>query len=176
MLQRMTPETIDPETRPAKIPDRPDPEFDPLPRRPFAEAKAQLSALITDVHNHRPFVLDRHRGRERAIVLSSEDLGVALESFEFTPLVSVEDGGFVIRLPQLNLIAGGPTYDEALDELVDLAADYAEDYFRRLAFYMQTERRSQLPWLLRLGAAPTEEWPDLLSPVRTGASSSAEPA
>jgi hypothetical protein len=35
--------------------------------------------------------------------------------------VSISDGEFVMRLPGRNLIAGGSSYEAALDELVELA-------------------------------------------------------
>jgi hypothetical protein len=35
--------------------------------------------------------------------------------------VSISDGEFVMRLPGQNLIAGAPSYEAALDELVELA-------------------------------------------------------
>jgi hypothetical protein len=35
--------------------------------------------------------------------------------------VSISNGEFVMRLPGPNLIAGGPSYETALDELVELA-------------------------------------------------------
>ena len=60
----------------------------------------------------------------------TSDLG--LEDFRFEPKVSVSDGEFVIRLPELGLVAGGETYEKAVSELVELAEQQAEEYLDRL--------------------------------------------
>jgi predicted RNase H-like HicB family nuclease len=87
-----------------------------------------------------------------------------LESFEFQPKVSVSEGEFVVRLPELGLVAGGESFDEALDELVELAEEYAEQYLARLEFYRETDRRDHLPWVARVAFTPAEERRDLFVP------------
>jgi prevent-host-death family protein len=137
----------------------------PLPSQAFAQAKAHLSDLMDQaVHRHRPQLIDRHRGKEQAVLVSVADLELLLEGFRFEPRVSVSEGEFVIRLPELGLIAGGATYEHALQELAELAEQQAEDYLDRLDFYMQTERRGQLPWLLKVALTPAEHRPQLFSP------------
>lgn len=122
---------------------------------------------MTDaVHRHRPFVLDRNHGRELAVVLGADDLAALLEPFTFAPQVRVSGGEFVIRLPEFNLIAAGARYDDALAELVELSEQYVENYLDRLDFYMQTDRRSQLPWVMRIAVAPSDERSRLISPER----------
>jgi prevent-host-death family protein len=134
-----------------------------LPTRPFAEAKAKLSDLMSEVvHDHRPVLLDRHRGKEEALVVSVEDLAPILEVFTFDPQVSVSEGEFVMRLPELNLISKGPTFDDALAEMVELVETYAGDYFNRFDFYRHTDRRRHLPWLLRFALTPAAERAQLL--------------
>lgn len=136
---------------------------DILPTRGFADAKAKLSDLMSEVvREHRPVVLDRNRGKEEALVMSVEDLRPLLDVFAFNPQVSVSDGEFVVRLAELNLIAGGSNFDEAIAELVELIEAYAEDYFDRFDFYRHTDRRQHLPWLLRFALAPASERRDLL--------------
>ncbi len=129
-----------------------------LAQEAFAQAKARLSDLMDQaVHDHRLQVIDRHRGKEQAVLVSVDDLGMLLEGFEFHPRVSVSDGEFVVRLPELNLIAGGASYEDALDELVELAEQQAQDFFDRLDYYMQTERRGQLGWLLKLALTASDK-------------------
>lgn len=124
----------------------------------FSEAKAQLSELMTSVvHGRRPKAVDRHGGKERMILLGSDELVELLGSFEFRPKVSVSEGEFVVRLTELGLIAGGGSFDEALDELVELAEAYAEQYFARLEFYRETDRRRHLPWVARIAFTPADE-------------------
>jgi prevent-host-death family protein len=137
-----------------------------LPQEAFAQAKAKLSDLMDQaVHDHRVQVIDRHRGKERAVLVSVDDLGMLLEGFEFHPRVSVSEGEFVIRLPELNLIAGGESYEAALGELVELAEQQAQNFLGRLDYYMQTDRRDQLGWLLKLALASPDERHSLFSPA-----------
>jgi prevent-host-death family protein len=131
----------------------------------FAQAKAKFSELMDQaVHEHRVQLIDRHKGKEQAVLVSVADMGTLLEGFEFHPRVSVSEGEFVIRLPELGLIAGGASYEAALDELVQLAEAQAQDYLDRFDFYMQTDRRGQLGWLLKFALAPSEERHSLFSP------------
>jgi hypothetical protein len=125
---------------------------------PFSDAKAKLSDLMTAVvHGRRPYLVDRHRGKEGMLLLGREEVAAMLESFEFRPKVSASEGEFVVRLPELGLIAGGGSLDEAFDELVELTEVYARTFFQRLSFYMETDRRRQLPWLVRYALTPPDE-------------------
>lgn len=136
-----------------------------LPQAAFAQAKAKLSDVMDQaVHGHRLQVIDRHRGKERAVLVSESDLGALLEGFEFRPKVSVSEGEFIIRLPELDVIAGGDTYEAALDELVEIVEIQARDFFDRLNFVRQTDRRGQLPLLLKFAITPEAERAALFSP------------
>lgn len=130
----------------------------------FSEAKAKLSDLMTSVvHGHRPKAVDRHHGKEEMLLLGRDEVMALVESFEFHPKVIVSEGEFVVRLPELGLIAGGESFDEALDELVELAEEYAEQYFARLEFYRETDRRQHLPWVARVAFTPAEERRELFA-------------
>jgi predicted RNase H-like HicB family nuclease len=124
---------------------------------PFSDAKARLSDVMTAVvHGHRPKAVGRHRGKEEMFLVGRDELLAVLESFAFEPKVAVSEGEFVVRLPELGLIAAGESLDEALDELVELAEAYTEDFLDRLEFFRQTDRRGQLPWVVRVAATPPE--------------------
>jgi Antitoxin of toxin-antitoxin, RelE / RelB, TA system len=128
----------------------------------FSEAKAKLSELMSDVvHRHGLRVVDRHHGKEEMVLVSREDVLAMLERFEFEPQVSVSEGEFVIRLPELGLVASGESLEESQAELVELAEDYAEQFFSRLSFFMETDRRTQLPWVARLALTAPERRRDL---------------
>jgi predicted RNase H-like HicB family nuclease len=125
---------------------------------PFSEAKARLSDLMTAVvHEHRPKAVDRHRGKEEMFLLGRDQLLAILEPFEFEPQVSVSEHEFVVRLPELELIAAGETLDAAVDELVELAEAYAEQYLTRFEFYRETDRRRHLPWVARIAFTQPQE-------------------
>jgi len=124
----------------------------------------RLSNLMDQaVYAHRPQVIDRHRGKEQAVLVSVEDLAMLLEGFSFHPRVSVSEGEFVVRLPELGLVAGGESYEAALEELIDLVGAQAEDFLDRLDFYMQTDRRGQLAYLLKFALTAPDERHSLFS-------------
>lgn len=122
-----------------------------LQTKGLSEAKAQLSDVMTEVvHRHHPVVVDRHRGKEAMLLFAPEDLRPLLMHFRFAPETAFADGEWTLFSPELNLTAGGETFDAALDELVEVAEEYAQDYFARQEFYAQTDRVRHMPWLLRL--------------------------
>ncbi len=134
----------------------------------FSEAKAKLSDLMTAVvHGHRPKAVDRHGGKEEMFLLGREELMAMLESFEFHPKVSVSEGEFVVRLPELGLIAGGESLDAALAELVEIAEAYVEQYFARYEFFRETDRRRHLPWVARIAFTDAAQRPNLFAPTPT---------
>jgi hypothetical protein len=140
-----------------------------LAEEAFAQAKARLSDLMDQaVHGHRMQLIDRHRGKEQAMLVSVADMGMLLESFQFDPRVSISEGEFVVRLPELNLISGGATFDAALDELVELVEAQAEEFLARLDFHMQTDRRGQLAWFLKFALTPPQERRFLFVPSTPG--------
>lgn len=131
----------------------------------FAQAKAKLSDLMDQaVHDHRMQLIDRHKGKEQAMLVSAADLGMLLEGFEFHPRVSVSEGEFVIRLSELNQISGGDSFEAAVEELVELVEDQARDFFDRLDFYMHTDRRGQLAWLLKFALTDPDQRAALFVP------------
>jgi Antitoxin of toxin-antitoxin, RelE / RelB, TA system len=130
----------------------------------FSQAKAGLSDVMSGVvREHRPAVVERHRGKEAMVLLGLSDLQPLLEHFRFTTKVSVSKGEFVLRQPELGLIAGGESFEEAAQELEELAFAYAERFFDRLGFYMQTDRAEHMPWLLRIMLTPSGERGALLT-------------
>lgn len=139
--------------------------MDALPSKPFHQAKAQLSDVMSDVvRRHRPFVVDRNRGKELMILMAADDFRRLLDHFRFSTQVSVSDGEFIFRVPELNLTAEGDTYDEGLDELVDVVATYAQLLMERCDFYAQTDRAEHIPWALRVALTPAEARRELLVP------------
>lgn len=135
-----------------------------LPSKGLSSAKKHFSEVMTDVvHHHHPQVVDRHHGREQMLLMGVDDVDVLLEPFRFDPRVSVSGDEFVVRLPELNLVAGGATYDAAIEELVQLVEEYSEDFLSRFDFYMQTDRRRHVPFLLRFAVTPNERRLGLLS-------------
>lgn len=129
-----------------------------LPTRGLSEAKAALSDVMSGVvHRHQPTVIERHGGKEAMLLLGLSDMEPLLSHFRFQTWASVSEGEFVLRQPELNIVAGGETFEQAASELEELAVAYAERYFERLDFYAQTDRAEQMPWLLRLILTPAAD-------------------
>jgi hypothetical protein len=129
-----------------------------LPSLDFSRAKGALSDVMTRVvHEHRPSIVSRHRGKERMLLVRTEDLAAYLSSFSFE-LEIVEDAGeFTAVLPRLGLLGFGSSRDEAIDDLLVELRTYAADYFERAGFYAATDRASHAPWLLRFALTPAAE-------------------
>jgi hypothetical protein len=136
-----------------------DPELIPaLPSLDFSRAKAALSDVMTRVvHEHRPSVVSRHRGKERMLLVRAEDLVRYLDSFEFDVELVEEEGEVTAALPELGVLGFGASAEEAIDDLVLELRAYAIDYFERSSFYAATDRAAHAPWLLRFSLTPVAE-------------------
>jgi len=135
--------------------------LDAVPTKSFSQAKAELSELMNQVvREHRPTVIARRR--EAMVALSLDDLRSLLEAFHFEPRVVVGRKESVASLDDLGLVGSGHDLDSAIDDLLEELRDYALDFVRRYAFYMQTDRRAHAPWVLRFALTPPEDQRDLL--------------
>jgi hypothetical protein len=123
-----------------------------IPRVPFNEAKANLSAFVSDVvRRHQPRLLERGRGDpEGLLAMPVEDLVAGLAACRLDARVNTDrDGSVVARLPQFGLVTTGKHIDSAIDALHDELLDYCEDFFGDFDFYRHTDRVRHLPFLLR---------------------------
>ena len=141
-------------------------DTEPIPALPlldFSRAKGTLSDVMTRVvHEHRPSIVSRHRGKERMLLVRTDDLAAYLSSFSFE-LEIVEDGGEVTgALPRFGLLGFGSSRDEAIDDLLVELRTYSADYFERAGFYAATDRANHAPWLLRFALTPAAEQRGLL--------------
>jgi hypothetical protein len=123
----------------------------------FSRAKSALSELMTQVvHEHRPRVISRHRGKERMVLVRTEDLAEYLNSFGFQTETVTDGGEVTLALPALGLLGFGSSVEEARDDLLTELRAYARDFFERAAFYAATDRAAHAPWLLRFAVTPAE--------------------
>ena len=137
-----------------------------LPSLDFSRAKSALSEVMTRVvHEHRPSVVSRHRGKERMLLVRTDDLARYLDGFTLEVEVTEDGGEVTVVLPRLGILGFGATREEALrDALVELRA-YARDYFERASFYAATDRAAHAPWLLRFALTRAEDQLGLLQPA-----------
>lgn len=135
-----------------------------LPSLDFSRAKSELSDVMTRVvHEHRPSIISRHRGKERMLLVRTDDLARHLARFSFEVELVEETGEVTAVLSSLGLLGFGASPDEALDDLVTELRAYTADYFERAAFYAATDRAEHAPWLLRFALTPPAQQRELLT-------------
>lgn len=128
-----------------------------IERVPFSEAKNNLSNFVSDVvRKHSLRLLERGRGAEEMLALSAEDVPAGFAACRLDTQVSFGEHSVVARLPQFGLVASGANFDAAIDALHDELLEYCEDFFSDYAFYRQTSRIADLPFLLRFALTPTD--------------------
>lgn len=102
--------------------DRHDAHFDTV-----TEAREHLRDLLDAAEAGIPATVRRHGSR--AAVVDAERLRHFLSSLRPAQAQAVpEAGGWSIMLPGLPLAADGATFDEALDDLVEVLREYAADW------------------------------------------------
>lgn len=132
----------------------------------FSRAKSALSDVMTTVvHEHRPSVVSRHRGKERMLLVRADDLVGYLDVFRFELDEVQGDGEVTLAVPELGVLGFGATRDEALDDLVAELRVYARDFFERVSFYAATDRARHAPWLLRFALTPPGQQRALFEPA-----------
>jgi antitoxin YefM len=116
----------------------------------FSRAKAGLSEVMTEVvHRHRAMVIDRHGGRERALLIGEELAEDALGEYRFAPEIIAEEGEVTARLAEFGLLGFGETVEEAMGDLARELDVYADRFLGDYSFYRRTKRAYHLPCLLR---------------------------
>jgi len=144
-------------------------DTEPIPTLPsldFSRAKGALSDVMTRViHEHRPSVVSRHRGKERMLLVRTDDLARYLVAFSFDLELAEDEGEVTAALPGLGVLGFGANHDEAIDDLLVELRVYAADYFERASFYAATDRAEHAPWLLRFALTPAAEQRALLAPA-----------
>lgn len=59
-----------------------------------------------------------------------------------TAIIEPSDGVYVSTCPELDLAAEGKTPEEALDNLIDMAIDYAEHYMENFELFSKSPNRA----------------------------------
>lgn len=132
-----------------------------IPTKPFSKAKAELSAVMDQVvREHRPAVIERRR--DAMVALSLPDLRELLAPYRLEPRLSIGRKQTSATLDELGLVGAGRDVDEAIDDLLEEMRGYAADFLSRYSFYMQTDRSTHAPYVLRFALAPADEQRDLL--------------
>ena len=97
----------------------------------YSEARAHLKALLDAAARGR--VATVRRESASAAVLDAARLRLFLATVVPSHAkVVAEDRGWSVFIPGLPVAADGPTFDEAIDEMVEALREYAEDWQDRL--------------------------------------------
>jgi predicted RNase H-like HicB family nuclease len=71
-----------------------------------------------------------------------------LSEKKLTAIIEPSGGGFVISCPELDLATQGKTEDEALNDLIEMVIDYAQQYSEKMKeFSRSPNRSSHLPYI-----------------------------
>lgn len=75
---------------------------------------------------------------------------------KLTAIIEPSEGVYVVFCPELDLAAEGDTPEAALDDLIEVALDYAEQYMAESDRFSQSPNRSpHAPYIQGIQANPT---------------------
>jgi predicted RNase H-like HicB family nuclease len=115
------------------------------------EARAHFSALIDAAEAGVPATV--RRDKRRAAVVDADRLRHFLVNVHPAQAeVVAEAGGWSVLLPGLPVAADGETFDEALDEMVSVLREYAEDWADHLRHASNHEQNWGLVQLIDLSS------------------------
>jgi predicted RNase H-like HicB family nuclease len=72
-------------------------------------------------------------------------------SGKLTAIIEPSEGAYVACCPELDLATEGDTPEAALDNLIDMAIDYAEQYMEQIDLFSKSPNRaSHKPYILAI--------------------------
>ena len=79
-------------------------------------------------------------------------------SEKLTAIIEPSEGVYVATCPELDLATEGNTPEEALDDLIDMAIDYAEQYMEEFELFSKSPNRAaHKSYILEIHEKGTEE-------------------
>ncbi len=79
-------------------------------------------------------------------------------SNKLTAIIEPSEGVYVAGCPELDLATEGDTPEEALNDLIDMAIDYAEQYMEEFELFSKSPNRaSHKPFILEIHKRGTKE-------------------
>ncbi len=79
-------------------------------------------------------------------------------SDKLTAIIEPSEGVYVASCPELDLATEGDTPEAALDDLIDMAIDYAEQYMEDFEIFSKSPNRaSHKPYILEIHERGTKE-------------------
>lgn len=122
---------------------------------PIYEAKKNFSHILHEAGEHLklfPIKNAQRHDTTRIWVVGEQVIAVLLEGLCFKPEweEDKEQGYWTVYLPELDIFGQGKTREEAAEELVTAALEYADIYQGDIPFYLKVGRKSHLPYIWRL--------------------------
>ncbi|MCI0453971.1 MAG: hypothetical protein L0Y68_03115 [Candidatus Dadabacteria bacterium] len=79
-------------------------------------------------------------------------------SEKLTAIIEPSEGVYVANCPELDLSTEGSTPEAALDDLIDMAIDYAEQYMEEFELFSKSPNRAaHKPYFLEIQEKGTKE-------------------
>ncbi|MBI5199319.1 MAG: hypothetical protein HZA09_04805 [Nitrospirae bacterium] len=79
-------------------------------------------------------------------------------SDKLTAIIEPSEGVYVASCPELDLATEGNTPEESLDDLIDIAIDYAEQYMEDFELFSKSPNRSShKPYIIEIHNRGTKE-------------------
>ena len=79
-------------------------------------------------------------------------------SEKLTAIIEPSEGVYVATCPELDLVTEGNTLEEALDDLIDMTMDYAEQYMEEFELFSKSPNRAaHKPYILETHEKETKE-------------------
>lgn len=73
-------------------------------------------------------------------------------------VIKEEDGSYTVHYLPLDLLTNQDNYDEAIEDLVCQAKDYASDFLDNVELYLSDEsRKKQLPFMVSIAKATSDD-------------------
>lgn len=128
--------------------------------RGIAKARDEFPSIVRGIEQREDWQIVERRDGFRVLVAGYLEMFEALrECRRFSPQVNKNaSGGFSITLPELAVHGEGESLDEAADDLVDAALEYAEDWHSFLSQAPNHARRRW--WVFLVEAAALQNGPD----------------
>jgi hypothetical protein len=135
-----------------------------VPALEFSVAKASLSTVMDSVfHGHQPYLVSRHHGRERMVLLGLDVLDGLLCADKIDVRVVTDAGEVTLEVPALGVIGFGNDLEEAVQDLLVELRDYASAFFGEPDRYRGNVRDGQYGMLLRFALTTPDRQRDLLA-------------
>ena len=79
-------------------------------------------------------------------------------SEKLTAIIEPSEGVYVASCPEIDLVTEGNTLNAALDDLIDMTIDYAEQYMKEFELFSKSPNRaSHKPYILEIQKRGTKE-------------------